>query len=71
MIYPITYYRTGPTDLSDFVLIMDAEQERKERAKGFKHLGEFFSAVGVAEIQQIAHNDTTPKRRGRPPKVNT
>lgn len=76
MEYPITFYRQGWSDLSDWVLVMDSDHEKECRAKGFKHMTEFTDPfpvaekpTDVAEIQQTAHNDATPKRRGRPPKV--
>jgi hypothetical protein len=76
MEYPVTFYRQGWADLSDWVLVLDAEHEKECRAAGFKHMREF---VDVAETQQIGQNDSTaqaekapeeaPKRRGRPPRV--
>ena len=80
MEYPVTFYRQGWSDLSDWILVLDADHEKECRAAGFKHMSEFSD---VAETQQISQNDDTakaeapvsaapaeaPKRRGRPPKV--
>lgn len=73
MEYPVTFYRKGWDDLSDWILVESAEHEAECRREGFKHMSEFSTVAepvaDVAEIQQTAHNDATPKRRGRPPRV--
>jgi len=76
MEYPVTFYRQGWADLSDWILVLDADHEKECRAAGFKHMREFSD---VAKKQQITQNDGTaqaddaqaeaPKRRGRPPKA--
>lgn len=74
MEYPVTFYRQGWNDLSDWILVESAEHEIQCRAAGFKHMREFSEDVAdaphdVAEKQQVAHNESAPKRRGRPPRV--
>lgn len=76
MEYPVTFYRQGWNDLSDWILVLSAEHEQECRDQGFKHMREFplpddvaEPVSSVAEIQQLPHNEAAPKRRGRPPRV--
>lgn len=59
MEYPKQLYRSGWDDLTDTIVVSDADSEGDARAAGFRMLDD--------QTEESATE--APKRRGRPPKV--